>query len=186
MGQWTIRVRCLYFVCSVIFLGTRLPATAKHLARPNRLASHDFVKAVQPQRSGVIFSPDKQYKAKIMLDDETVAMVIYQREFSGEYRPVTGYINDVYGFLWLPGHGHSLVWAACSVYGKAALSRFDGRAGIHPLQRPNDPDSDCYRFYGYLIRRHEIVYGYSEDYYTTLAVDAADARLKKRRYMVVK
>ena len=189
MGQWTIRVRCLYFVCSVIFLGTRLPVTADHLTRPGHLISHDFVKAIQPQHAETFFSPDKRYKVRVGFDCDDENMAIYQREYSGEYRPITGYIHELNGFMWLPGHPHTLVWATYNGAGAAALSLFDGTSGIHRLKRAAHPDSDSYRCYGYVVHSHEIVYGYSEHYvpqFTKTAVNAAEARLKVSHYMFSK
>ena len=184
-----MRMCWLCFVCSAIALVVCLPATAKHFTRPNLTTSHVFVKALQPQHAEITFSPDKQYKAKLRFESDGDRMLnVFQRDHSGKYKNIWYEFEYVNGFLWLPGHPHTLVWATCGGFDGAGISLFNGE-NTYQLKRAKRPYLDCYRCYGYLIHSHEIVYGYSEHYlpqFTKTAVDAAEARLKKRHYMYVK
>lgn len=68
--------------------------------------------------------------------------------------------EDVTGFLWVPGKGHRVVVAACSIYGIAMLVMWESGKRWRSLHRVSNRAEECFALYGVTKDGKILIYGY--------------------------
>src|SRR5579884_1003951 len=109
------------FFCGLVFAvfaSLYVIACADAGARLSIIASHTKV------HPGAFLSPDRRFRAVLSVGEgEEASLRVYDGRLSA--RPVLR-LDDVEGFVWVPGTPHSLVVAASGTYGRAMLAYWNG------------------------------------------------------------
>jgi hypothetical protein len=131
---------------------------------------------VGPRGIGKFRSPDGLYFVRLFVGEAgTTDFQAYRgnarlHSYKGRSRGLlTELVHDSNGWLWLPGRGHTLVFAVSGLYGKAALAMWSGDRLI-PLLRAQHPTEESFTLYG-TSRSGKVVYyghGGAEQFYDQL------------------
>lgn len=102
-------------------------------------------------------SPDRRYILRATHHDGDTTNVAIVDAKSGRQ---LASIEDVGGFLWVPGKNHRAVIAALGIYGKAMLVMWEGGRRLRSLHRVRRPGEEHFCLYGVTPDGKILIYGY--------------------------
>lgn len=114
-------------------------------------------------RLGSYASPDKEYIATFALGEAEVGILTVHAVKDNNpkhisHRVLLKSVQDVQGFVWVPGKPHSLIFASSGIYGKASLAIWKGGTEAKMLCQVKHLDSEWFQLDGISADGKVIVY----------------------------
>jgi hypothetical protein len=105
-------------------------------------------------------SPDGRYVAQLQHGEANV-WTLHIVDRHSNRRLATS--EDVTAIVWVPGHAHWLVVAACGIYGRGQLALRSGTRRWRSLRRVKRPTEECFTLYGVTADGQIVIYGHDPD-----------------------
>ena len=159
-------MKTFYYMLTMQILSVGLPIACVSCNCAAIAQSGNHSKKILPAysaRPGNYISPDKKYIATFALGEAEVGVLTVHAVKDDNpkhvpHRVLLKSVQDVQGFVWVPGKPHSLVFASSGIYGKASLAIWKGGTEAKMLCRVRQPDSEWFQLDGISADGRMIVY----------------------------